>query len=247
MQKYPRVSVVVPACNEERNLPYVLPRIPRFVCEVILVDGHSTDATVAVARQVYPTIRVLSQYGRGKGDALRQGFAACTGDVVVMLDADGSTDPVEIPAFVEALMQGYDFAKGSRFLDGGGSEDITWLRMMGNLSLKFIVNRLYGTRFSDLCYGYNAFRRACLEQVILDCDGFEIETQLHLQVCKAGLAVVEVPSVEYPRLYGKSNLRAFRDGWRVLLTIFREKYVQLRSAPRVMSGTDCHALSVPPE
>ncbi len=247
MQKYPRVSVVVPARNEEHNLPYVLPRIPRFVGEVILVDGHSTDATVAVAQQVYPTIRILSQCGTGKGDALRQGFAACTGDIIVMLDADGSTDPVEIPSFVEAVMQGYDFAKGSRFLDGGGSQDITWLRMIGNLSLKFIVNRLYGTRFSDLCYGYNAFQRACLERVILDCDGFEIETQLHLQVHKARLAVIEVPSVEYPRLHGKSNLRTFRDGWRVFLTIFKEKYMQLRSASRVISRTNCHALSVPPE
>ena len=247
MQKYPRVSVVIPARYEEHNLPYVLPRIPLFVCEVILVDGHSTDATVAVARQVYPSIRIIDQCGKGKGDALRQGFAVCTGDIIVMLDADGSTDPVEIPRFVDALMLGYDFAKGSRFLDGGGSQDITPLRMLGNLSLKLIVNVLYGTHFSDLCYGYNAFKRDCLEHMSLDCDGFEIETQLHLQVHKAQLSMIEVPSVEYHRLHGKSNLRTFQDGWCVFLTIIKEKYGQLRPISSVLPGTNYHALQIPPE
>lgn len=188
MKKYPRISVVIPARNEEHNLPHVLPRIPRFVSEVILVDGHSTDSTVEIARQLYPSMRILHQHGKGKGDALRQGFAASTGDIIVMLDADGSTDPAEIPLFVEALMQGYDFAKGSRFLKGGGSLDITWLRTIGNFFLGLIVNCLFNTRFSDLCYGYNAFKKHCLENVIVDCDGFEIETQLHLRFHKARLA-----------------------------------------------------------
>jgi hypothetical protein len=164
-----------------------------------------------------------------------------------MLDADGSTDPAEMPVFVEALMQGYDFAKGSRFLKGGGSRDITWLRTMGNSCLKFTVNRLFGTHFSDLCYGYNAFRKACLDSVAVDCDGFEIETQLHLRVHKAQLAIIEVPSVEYPRLYGKSNLRTLRDGWRVFQTILKEKYAPLTHTPHTMSSATYHALPVPPE
>jgi glycosyltransferase involved in cell wall biosynthesis len=225
METYPRISVIIPAHNEEHNLPYVLPRIPHFVGEVILVDGHSTDATVEVARRIRPNISILYQDGDGKGNALRQGFAASTGDIIVMLDADGSTDPAEIPVFVEALMQGYDFAKGSRFLKGGGSQDITWLRAMGNSCLRFTVNCLFGTHFSDLCYGYNAFKRSCLDSVVLDCDGFEIEAQLYLRVHKARLAIIEIPSVEYPRLYGKSNLRTLRDGRRVFQTILREKAV----------------------
>ena len=225
METYPRISIVIPARNEEHNLPSVLSRIPHFVYEVILVDGHSIDATVDVARRIYPNIRILHQYGQGKGDALRQGFAASTGDIIVMLDADGSTDPDEIPLFVTALMQGYDFAKGSRFLNGGGSQDITRLRTIGNSCLCFIVNLLFATHFSDLCYGYNAFKRHCLETVMVDCDGFEIETQLHLRMHKAQLTITEVPSIEYPRLHGKSNLRTFRDGWRVLQTIFKEKII----------------------
>jgi glycosyltransferase involved in cell wall biosynthesis len=247
MEKYPRISIVIPARNEEHNLPYVLPHIPSFVDEVILVDGHSNDATVETARQLYPHIRILHQHGKGKGDALRQGFAACTGDIIVMLDADGSTDPAEIPLFIEMLMQGYDFAKGSRFMKGGGSHDITWLRAIGNFGLSFIVNRLFNTHFSDLCYGYNAFKRHCLENITLDGEGFEIETQLHLRMHKAGLAIIEIPSVEYPRVYGKSSLHTFRDGWRVLQTILKEK----RSSPSFASYTlpkaPYHAFLNPPK
>ena len=155
--QYPRVSVVIPALNEAQNLPYVLPCIPSIVSEVVLVDGHSTDDTLAVARQLLPTIRIVKQAGKGKGNALRAGFAACTGDIIVMLDADGSADPNEIPRFVGALMSGCDFDKGSRFLQGGGSHDITLLRRAGNYWLSRFAHLLFRTRFSDLCYGYNAF------------------------------------------------------------------------------------------
>src|SRR5437660_2179508 len=127
----PRISVVIPTRNEAENLHYVLPYIPSIVSEIILVDGHSTDDTIAVAQQLMPAIHVIRQIGRGKGDALRIGFAACTGDIIVMLDADGSADPNEIPRFVEALIRGNDFAKGSRFIEGGGSRDISFLRGLG--------------------------------------------------------------------------------------------------------------------
>jgi glycosyltransferase involved in cell wall biosynthesis len=219
---YPSVSVVIPARNEANNLRQVLPLIPSIVSEVILVDGHSTDDTIAVAQELLPDVRVIRQTGKGKGDALRLGFAACTGDIIVMLDADGSAHPNEIPLFVEALMQGYDFAKGSRFVKGGGSHDITPLRRLGNLGLSTLVNVLYLTKFSDLCYGYNAFWRHCLNYVEVDCDGFEVETLINLRMHKAKLTMVEVPSFEYPRIFGESNLRTFPDGWRVLQTIMKE-------------------------
>ncbi|EFH81677.1 glycosyltransferase family 2 protein [Ktedonobacter racemifer] len=219
---YPSVSVVIPTRNEALNLPHILPEIPTIVTEVVLVDGHSTDNTIAVARELRPDIRILTQQGRGKGDAMRAGFAACTGDIIVMLDADGSAHPAEITLFVEALMNDYDFAKGSRFLKGGGSHDLTWLRAIGNFGLCQFTNILYGRRFSDLCYGYNAFWRYCLESVELDCTGFEIEAQLCLRMHKAHYRIVEVPSIEHQRIHGESNLRTFPDGWRVLKTILKE-------------------------
>jgi glycosyltransferase involved in cell wall biosynthesis len=219
----PTVSVVIPTLNEAESLPHTLGRLPWGLHEVIVVDGRSTDETIGVAVMYRPDAKVVMQPGRGKGDALRAGFEAATGDIIVMLDADGSTDPREIPAFVQALLDGADFAKGSRHLPGGGSDDFTRLRSVGNRVLRATVNALFGTRYTDLCYGYNAFWRACLPAIDLDCDGFEVETLLNIRVARAGLKVVEVPSYEHERFAGESKLNAASDGWRVLRTIVRER------------------------
>jgi hypothetical protein len=217
-----KVSVVVPAMNEEHNIGHVLSELPEGLHEVILVDGNSHDNTVEVACQAYPGIRVTTQRGRGKGDAFRTGFAAVTGNLVVMLDADGSADPAEIPRFVAALEAGADFAKGSRFLDGGGSADITKLRSTGNWVLSNSANLLHGTHFTDLCYGYNAFWARCLPFISLDVPGFEVETLINLRIAAAGMKITEVPSYEKERISGQSNLKTFRDGFRVLGTILGE-------------------------
>ena len=217
-----RVSVVIPALNEAGNLPHVFERLPDGLHEIILVDGHSTDGTVEVARALRPDIRFVTQRGRGKGNALAEGFAACTGDIIVTLDADGSTDPTEIPRFVNLLRTGADFVKGSRFAQGGASSDITLARRVGNRGLNALVNTLYRTHYTDLCYGYNAFWSRCLPYIDVDCDGFEVETLMNVRVAKAGLAIHEVPSFESDRLYGESKLNATRDGLRVLRTIVRE-------------------------
>ncbi|HET9116329.1 MAG TPA: glycosyltransferase family 2 protein [Gaiellaceae bacterium] len=218
----PKVSIVIPALNEAENLPHVLATLPVDTYELVLVDGHSVDGTSTVAREHYPSVRIVGQPGRGKGDALRAGFAACSGDVIVMMDADGSTDGGEIERFVAALVDGADYAKGSRFMDGGGSEDITFLRRAGNRLLCGVVNLLFTTSYTDLCYGYNAFWRNSLPAIMPDCRGFEVETLLNVRAAKAGLRVVEVPSVEHPRIHGESKLHPVRDGLRVLRTILRE-------------------------
>src|SRR3954469_19352352 len=164
----PRVSVVIPTYNEARNLPHVFSLLPEDVHEVIVVDGRSVDDTIAVARSLRPDVRIVRQNRRGKGNAMACGFAAVTGDIVVMLDADGSADPQEIQRFVAALTVGADFAKGTRFAGDGGSSDITTLRAWGNRWLNRIANALFGTRYTDLCYGYNAFWTHCLPSLDLD-------------------------------------------------------------------------------
>lgn len=219
----PRISVIIPARNEAPNLLYVLPRIPSFIYEVILVNGHSTDETVTTAQYLFPTIRVIEQVGRGKGNAIKVGLSVASGDIVVLLDADGSADPLEIPRFVEGLLAGNDFAKGSRFTRGGDSYDITLLRRVGNHLLSMMVNVLFGTRFTDLCYGYNVFWKSCLDHITIDSDGFEIETLMNIRAYMAGLKIIEIPSFEHQRVHGQSNLNTFKDGWRVLQTIFRER------------------------
>ncbi|HXR29784.1 MAG TPA: glycosyltransferase [Solirubrobacterales bacterium] len=235
-----KISVVVPAMNEELNIGHVLTRLPEDLHEVILVDGNSKDNTIEAAERAYPGIRVLTQAGRGKGDAFRTGFAAVTGNVVVMLDADGSADPAEIPRFVEALEAGADFAKGSRFLDGGGSADITILRQTGNAVLSGTANLLHGTHFTDLCYGYNAFWARCLPFISLDVAGFEVETLINLRIAGAGMKITEVPSYEADRISGHSNLNTFRDGFRVLGTILGEarRRRAIRHAPHSVAESE---------
>ena len=152
-----------------------------------------------------PTSESLTQSGRGKGDAFRTGFAAVTGNLVVMLDADGSADPAEIPRFVEALEAGADFAKGSRFLPGGGSADITRARSLGNAVLSGTANLLHGTHFTDLCYGYNAFWARCLPFIAIDVPGFEVETLINLRIAGAGMKITEVPSYEKDRISGSEQ------------------------------------------
>lgn len=229
----PRVSVVIPALNEEKNLPAVLWAIPSWVHEVLLVDGRSIDRTVEVARRMRPDIRVIAQPGKGKGDALRAGFAAAKGDIIVMLDADGSTRPEEMPAFVGALLAGADYAKGSRFMQGGGTADMALFRRVGHGMLVRLVKIAFGGNFSDLCYGYNAFWAHVLPRLGLDADGFEIETMMNVRALRARLKVVEVHSYEERRTFGEGRLRAIPDGLRVLRTIVKER-LGLGSPVRVL-------------
>jgi glycosyltransferase involved in cell wall biosynthesis len=241
---WPSVSVVIPALNEARNLPHVFARLPGGIHELIVVDGHSADDTCAVARRLRPDARIITQNRAGKGNALACGFAAATGQIIVMLDADGSADAGEIPRFVEALLGGADFAKGTRFAAGGGSSDITRLRALGNRLLMALVNQAYGTGYTDLCYGFNVFWRRHLPVLRLDAttppardgtrprwgDGFEIETLIAIRIAVARLAVAEVPSFEHPRLHGVSNLTAAGDGLRVLRTILTERHLRTAAA-----------------
>jgi glycosyltransferase involved in cell wall biosynthesis len=216
--------VVIPTKNEARNIGWVLARMPSSVDEIVIVDGDSTDGTLAAARSARPDVRVIGQERPGKGAALRAGFTAARGDYVVMIDADGSMDPVEIPGFIAALDAGADMVKGSRFMPLGGTSDMTGLRRAGNGWLLGLVNVLYGSRFTDLCYGFCAFRREALARLGLASDGFEIETEIVVRALKERLFIAEIPSFEFPRRTGESKLSAWRDGRRVLRTLLQARF-----------------------
>ena len=223
------VSVVIPALNEADSLPLVLGRVPDWVHEVILVDGYSTDGTVEVARHVMQRIRVIYQDGSGKGAALRTGVAAATGDIVVMLDADGSTDPAEVPAFVGALLAGADIVKGSRFVQGGGTADMPRIRQLANWGFVVIANALFRTQFSDITYGYRAAWRHCADALALEIDGWENESVGNVRAARLGLKVVEVASFEHRRVAGEAKLRAVPAGWVILKGIVAERWKKLPS------------------
>ena len=225
--KLPSVSLIIPTLNEEANIGWVLQRVPACVDEIIVVDGGSTDRTVAVARTLRPDVVVVTELRRGKGVALRTGFATATREVIVMIDADGSMDPAEIESYVLAVDQGYDLVKGSRAT--GGSTDLTPARLLGNFCLRGLVNLLYSADFTELCYGFMALRRTSVPAMDLTSDGYEIETEIVVNSLRRGMRIAEIPSHEAERLNGVSHLHPVRDGLRVLSTILGARFSRLQS------------------
>ena len=219
---YPKISVIICTLDEEENLPYVLPKIPEWVDEILLVDGHSTDRTVEVAKEICPMIKVLYQPGIGKGDAIKYGIKHGSGDIIVMLDADGATDPEEMHKFIDPLFNGYDFAKGSRFLNNRPNMPLH--RQFGNWVLVTTANILHGTRYTDICSGYNAFWKTAIEKIRLSSDGFEMEQEMNVKIKKAGLKVIEVPCQDKGRLSGTSKTQDLKQGLVDLITIVRERF-----------------------
>lgn len=217
-----KITILLCTLNEEKNLPYILPLLPPFADEILIVDGHSKDNTVKVAKTILPKARVIFQPGKGKGDALRYGIQEATGDIIVMLDADGSMAPGEIPRFIEPLLNGYDFVKGSRFLPGGGTVDMSKHRVFGNWVFTTLTNVFHRCKYTDLCYGYNAFWKRSFTSVNFKGNGFEVETEINIKIKKSGLKVTEVPSYESERINGEGKLHSLKDGWRILSTIFKE-------------------------
>ncbi|MQY08986.1 glycosyltransferase family 2 protein [Actinomadura macrotermitis] len=231
------VTAVVPVLNEADNLRWLLPRLTG-VDEIVVVDGQSSDGSAEVVAALRPDATIISQPPRGKGAALQAGFAAATGEVIVMLDADGSMDPAEIGSFVALVERGFDFVKGSRYACGGGSRDLTLVRRTGNRWLTALANALYRTHWSDLCYGYVALRRSAVPRLALRSTGFEIETEMCVNAVTTGLRIAEVASFEGDRLFGESHLNTWRDGWRVLRTMVGARVRPVRAAAEPVAAPE---------
>ena len=221
----PDVTIIIPTLNEEKTLSGIIMELKRIGCEnIIVVDGNSKDNTLQIAKQ-YLT-QFIIQNGEGKGTALREAFENkfSSNSIIAMMDADGSMRPQEIPLLIDAIESGADIAKGSRFMPGGYSEDMNFIRRVGNLFFIFLVNLLFGTDYTDLCYGFMAFKKTTLERLLpyLKAEKFEIETEMMIKSKKMELKVTEIPSIELRRSYGKSNLSIFKDGFRILRQIIME-------------------------
>ncbi len=219
-----RLSIAIPAMNEAANLPHVLPRIPVLpeIVETILVDGGSTDDTIGVARTCLPGIRMVRQGGKGKSDAVRCGMQAAVGEFVLVMDADGSHDPADIPRFIAVARAGYDLVKGSRYLPGGGSFDDTRLRRTLVRLTDAVANVLWGARFTDIVFGMFLIRRQCFLNLDITSNGFAIESQIMARASRRGYRIREIPVIERSRLSGSSHLSIIRDGWFIGSTVFAE-------------------------
>jgi hypothetical protein len=226
------VSLLIPALNEAKNIAVLLNKLAVIlptIAQITVVDGGSTDGTADVATALGAT--TILQQGTGKGDALRQAFRDNLSDeIVVVMDADGSNRPEEIPQLVAAIVKGADIAKGSRFLKGGGSTDLSYIRKMGNKLFVSLVNHAWSTEYTDLCYGFLALKLDALKRLVplLESKHFQIETEICIKARKLGLKVVEVPSGELKRRHGDSKLRGFRDSLRIAKTILDELFSGLK-------------------
>ena len=220
--KRPYVSIVIPTLNEQRNINALISGIKRVIgdhdYEIIVVDGNSTDKTVSIAKRL--GAKVLHE-NVGKGYALRKGILAAKGDVIISMDADLSNRPNELKLLIAGIEAGYEICTGSRFLTGGGSDDMPLLRQFGNKVFVSIVNLLYGSRYTDMCYGYRSFSRKAVRELNLKEDGFGIETEINIKAQKMKLKILEVPSYEKQRSSEAAKLSSFRDGYGILKTIFR--------------------------
>ena len=221
------VSIIIPTKDEEKNLRIVMNNIRKFfrkrhyTYEIIIVDKYSTDNTVKISKKY--RARVLYD-DLGKGSAIRKGLNAAKGNIIITMDADCSHIPQEIGLLVEGIECGFDICMGSRFIQGGGTEDMPWYRRAGNKFFVSLVNLLWGMHYSDLCYGYRSFKKSCIKKLDLKSNGFGIETEIAIHASKNRLRVLEVPSFEKNRFHGSGNLRTFKDGWLILKTIFREAF-----------------------
>ncbi len=220
-----QVSIVIPTLNEEMNIGEVIRGVKHqlsdYSYEIIVVDGHSSDGTVRVARRL--GARILYD-NHGKGSALIKGLSSAKGNILVSMDADLSHEPRELRLLIDAIDIGYDLCTGSRFLIGGGSEDIPPLRVIGNKFFVFLVNVIFHANYTDMCYGYRSFRKSALKKLDLKEKGFGIETEINIKAVKKGLKVIEIPSTEKKRASGTGKLTTFGDGYVILKTILKNAF-----------------------
>lgn len=237
-----KVSVVIPARNEEANLRMVLEDLRNTIAslgasadvETILVDDHSIDGTADLGRSF--GVRVVQNTGPGgKGMALRAGFAEAHGEIIAMMDADYSHRAEELPRFLEALRDpSVGLVIGSRVV--GGSEEYTHVRALGNVFLSATLGLCTGRYLSDALNGFKVFRRDVFQDFRYTSRAFEIEIEIIANTLRKGYRVVEITSHERARAGGEAKSRVVRHGTRFLLRILWEgargvKPLEIRAAP----------------
>ena len=218
------ISIIIPTLNEEENIERVIKSIKKILSsqsyEIIVVDGYSSDNTV---KKAIENGAIVIYDKKGKGSALRKGFDKAKGDILISMDADLSNDPKELYLIIDSIKIGYDICMGSRFITGGGTEDMPYFRKFGNRFFVLLVNLFFGSHYSDLCYGYRGFRKKIIKDLNLKEDRFAIETEININAAKKHMKVIEIPSVEKKRDTGTGKLRTFADGYNIFKTILKNR------------------------
>lgn len=218
-----KISIVIPALNEEDVIESTIKEIPveelkniGFDTEIIVVDNNSTDNTAEIARK--SGAMVVRESEKGYGNAYLKGFKESTGDIIVMGDADGTYPLRKIPEFVKKITEeNADFVIGSRLKGNIHKGAMPFLhRYIGNPVLTGILNLLFRTGISDAHCGMRAFKREVLEKMNLKTPGMEFASEMVIEASRKNLNIKEIPIEYFPRKGGKAKLHSFHDGWRHL-------------------------------
>jgi dolichol-phosphate hexosyltransferase len=222
-----KVLILLPALNEEGGVRRVLQAIPRtqlrrqgLACQVVLLDGHSTDRTRLIARSL--GAEVFVQSGRGKGSAFREFIPKITAEVTVVLDSDWTYPPEAIPQLIGALGAGSPVILGSRFRGSRIEEGaMSRLNYLGNRLLSGLASLLFGIPISDVCSGMWAFRSDQLKSLALSAEGFELEVDIFAECALRRIPIAEIP-IAYRRRVGRPKMRV-RTGFRIALALLRKR------------------------
>ena len=213
-----KVSLIIPTKDEEGAIGRVLKEVPKnLIYEIIVIDGHSTDNT---AKEVKSQLRLgrdrfILQKKKGFGNALIQAFNIAKGDIIIIMNADGSHNPKNIPSLLKKIRDGASYVMASRYIRGGRSDDDTIIRFIGNRTLTFLTNLVHGTNVSDSLYFFTAFKRSGLKKIHPKSPGFEFCIEILIMAHKAGLKFAEVPVIERAS-FSKSKVNAFSVGFKIL-------------------------------
>jgi len=218
-----KVSAVIITLNEVGSIGRVLEEIPRdCVDEIVVVDGRSSDGTAELVRKL--GYNVIVQKEKGYGTAFMEGARHATGDVLVLMNGDGSMDPKEIPKFLDQVKKGYKVVFGSRYAKGARSADDTIITYVGNKIFTFLTNFLCGVGISDCLFMYVVVRKDVLESLGMRSWSFEFCIEFPIKVHKKKYKFAQVPCFERKRFCGTKKVNAFFDGLRILWVIIREAF-----------------------
>ncbi|MBI3007943.1 MAG: glycosyltransferase [Candidatus Omnitrophica bacterium] len=231
-----KVSVIVPSLNEAGAIEEILRGISREnVDEILVIDGNSTDGTIEIVKGM--GYRLLMQSRKGLGNAIQEGIKNTNGEIIIIVDADGSHETRDIPKLVEKIKEGYDLVVGSRYISGPGlrglfwcnrqssSYDDTFIRELGNRIFTYLCRKIYHLEVHDILMGFKAFRREIFKKINLAESGQQFDAEIIIKAQKAGFKIGEVPTTEHKRTYGKSKLSVPYHGFKVLWVVIREMFV----------------------
>jgi glycosyltransferase involved in cell wall biosynthesis len=232
------LSVVIPCFNEVQTIAQVIDAVkaaPVQSIEIIIVDDCSTDGTRSVLEQCESRVdRVIyHSHNQGKGAALRTGFAAATGDVVIVQDADLEYDPQDFPRMIEPILQNKaDVVFGSRFMGSAPHRVVYYWHMLGNQFLTTLSNMLTNINLSDMETCYKAFRREIIQSIVIEENRFGFEPEITAKLAKLDCRIYEVGISYYGRTYREGKKIGWKDGVRAIVCIL--KYNLLRSKRNIL-------------